>query len=103
MVSKILLVRNVIQETLGIKVTPEDADTIIERIEALLAKEAVENAPACLPDGHHGSSLECMHPFCIAEREQIVGGISDDGMCAECGSPKSVHSVVGHEFVPPRK
>jgi len=24
-----------------------------------------------LPAGHHGSSLECMHPFCVAEREQM--------------------------------
>lgn len=22
-----------------------------------------------LPAGHHGSSLECTHPFCVAERE----------------------------------
>lgn len=44
MVSKILLVRNVIQDVLGIQVTPEDADTIIERIEALQAKDAVEHS-----------------------------------------------------------
>lgn len=25
-----------------------------------------------LPAGHHGSSLECMHPFCVAEREQFA-------------------------------
>lgn len=49
MVSKILLVRNVIQEVLGIQVTPEDADTIIERIKALQAEEAVEHTLA--PDG----------------------------------------------------
>jgi hypothetical protein len=49
MVSKILLVRNVIQDVLGIQVTPEDADTIIERIEALQAKDAVEQPLA--PDG----------------------------------------------------
>jgi len=24
-----------------------------------------------LPAGHSGSSLECMHPFCVAEREQM--------------------------------
>lgn len=23
-----------------------------------------------LPDGHSGSSLECIHPFCVAEREK---------------------------------
>jgi hypothetical protein len=26
--------------------------------------------PDGLPAGHHGSSLECSHPFCVAEREQ---------------------------------
>ena len=24
---------------------------------------------SALPEGHSGSSLECMHPFCVAERE----------------------------------
>lgn len=38
--------------------------------------EAVEHtlAPDGLPAGHHGSSLTCTHPFCVAEREQAAAG-----------------------------
>lgn len=50
MVSKILSVINVIQEVIGVKVTPEDADTIIERIEALQAKEAAQQNAHLTPE-----------------------------------------------------
>lgn len=42
----------------------------------LASQEAVEHthAPAGKPSGHHGSSLECTHPFCVAEREQAAAG-----------------------------
>jgi hypothetical protein len=33
---------------------------------SLLTQRALDSA---LPLGHSGSSLECMHPFCVAERE----------------------------------
>ena len=29
-----------------------------------------------LPNGHHGSSLNCTHPFCVAERKAISGASS---------------------------
>jgi hypothetical protein len=35
-------------------------------------KEAAQQSvhgDSALPPGHSGSSLECMHPFCVAERE----------------------------------
>ena len=77
MVSKILLVRNVIQEVLGIKITPEDADTIIARIEALQAEEAVEQSVhtdggvcACegVVDANRGTWLVCGQ--CLKPRRQ---------------------------------
>lgn len=46
MVSKILTVRNTIQDVLGIRVSLEDANEIIERLEAWQAKQAVEQPHA---------------------------------------------------------
>lgn len=35
---------------------------------------AVDN----LPVGHHGSSLECMHPFCVSERKEMLRGVYEE-------------------------
>ena len=65
MVSKILTVRNTIQDVLGIRVSLEDANEIIERLEAWQAEQAAEPlrvldvATACPNCGYQVSALIC--------------------------------------------
>ena len=79
MVSKILTVRNTIQDVLGIRVSLEDANEIIERLEAWQAEQAVEQplAPDVLPCGHPKSSLVRLGfgqlPYCEDCKRQNAG------------------------------
>lgn len=38
---------------------------------ACIERRPTPNVADGLPAGHHGSSLECTHPFCVAEREEM--------------------------------